>query len=202
MACCWRGGVRLIHEPHPCLLRAPGPACGRPRPLPADASNRRLLRSRRFSTHPLRQIRKTPLSGRFSYLAERVGFEPTLRHNRKPDFESGAFDHSATSPCTRRRGRGDPVADSPPVEVGRIGPRMIRGRPRPDKVAGRGIDQGPLARSRATRNPTRALRVSPRAAMRNAERTCAGSLPQEPPRTTCRSQPGLTQAELSRGARM
>ena len=33
-----------------------------------------------------------------SILAERVGFEPTLRHNRKPDFESGAFDHSATSP--------------------------------------------------------------------------------------------------------
>jgi hypothetical protein len=31
-------------------------------------------------------------------LAERVGFEPTLRQNRKPDFESGAFDHSATSP--------------------------------------------------------------------------------------------------------
>jgi hypothetical protein len=31
-------------------------------------------------------------------LAERVGFEPTLRRNRKPDFESGAFDHSATSP--------------------------------------------------------------------------------------------------------
>ena len=93
-----RGIVRLIPEPHPCALRATGPACGRPRPLPADASNRRLLRTRRFSTHPLRQIRKTPLAGRFSYLAERVGFEPTLRHNRKPDFESGAFDHSATSP--------------------------------------------------------------------------------------------------------
>jgi hypothetical protein len=30
-------------------------------------------------------------------LAERVGFEPTLRC-RKPDFESGAIDHSATSP--------------------------------------------------------------------------------------------------------
>ena len=31
-------------------------------------------------------------------VAERVGFEPTLRQNRKPDFESGAFDHSATFP--------------------------------------------------------------------------------------------------------
>ncbi len=31
-------------------------------------------------------------------LAERVGFEPTVLHNSTPDFESGAFDHSATSP--------------------------------------------------------------------------------------------------------
>ena len=31
-------------------------------------------------------------------LAERVGFEPTLQQNCKPDFESGAFDHSATFP--------------------------------------------------------------------------------------------------------
>lgn len=31
-------------------------------------------------------------------VAERVGFEPTIRYNRIPDFESGAFDHSAISP--------------------------------------------------------------------------------------------------------
>ena len=31
-------------------------------------------------------------------LAERVGFEPTVRFHRTPDFESGTFDHSATSP--------------------------------------------------------------------------------------------------------
>jgi hypothetical protein len=31
-------------------------------------------------------------------LAERVGFEPTSRETREPDFESGAFDHSAISP--------------------------------------------------------------------------------------------------------
>ena len=30
-------------------------------------------------------------------VAERVGFEPTLRF-RKPHFECGAIDHSATSP--------------------------------------------------------------------------------------------------------
>ena len=31
------------------------------------------------------------------YLAERVGFEPTVPCGT-PDFESGTFDHSATSP--------------------------------------------------------------------------------------------------------
>ena len=34
----------------------------------------------------------------FLVLAERVGFEPTVRVNRTPDFESGPFDHSGTSP--------------------------------------------------------------------------------------------------------
>jgi hypothetical protein len=38
-------------------------------------------------------------------LAERVGFEPTLLHNSKPDFESGAIDHSATSPDSGPRGQ-------------------------------------------------------------------------------------------------
>ncbi len=31
-------------------------------------------------------------------LAEREGFEPSIRETRIPDFESGAFDHSATFP--------------------------------------------------------------------------------------------------------
>ena len=31
-------------------------------------------------------------------LAEREGFEPSIREYRIPDFESGAFDHSAISP--------------------------------------------------------------------------------------------------------
>ena len=31
-------------------------------------------------------------------MAERVGFEPTVRENRTLDFESSSFDHSDTSP--------------------------------------------------------------------------------------------------------
>ena len=31
-------------------------------------------------------------------MAEREGFEPSIRTSRIPDFESGAFDHSAISP--------------------------------------------------------------------------------------------------------
>ena len=34
----------------------------------------------------------------FKVLAEQEGFEPSIRHNRIPDFESGAFDHSAIAP--------------------------------------------------------------------------------------------------------
>ncbi len=39
-------------------------------------------------------------------MAEGVGFEPTIRYNRIPDFESGAFDHSAILPgaCRARGG--------------------------------------------------------------------------------------------------
>ena len=36
-------------------------------------------------------------------LAEGVGFEPTVRYNRTPDFESGAFDLSATLPIKKRQ---------------------------------------------------------------------------------------------------
>src|ERR1700757_4705888 len=39
-------------------------------------------------------------TARIELLAERVGFEPTVRYNRTLDFESSAFDHSATSPAT------------------------------------------------------------------------------------------------------
>ena len=33
------------------------------------------------------------------FLAEGVGFEPTVRYSRTPDFESGAFGRSATLPA-------------------------------------------------------------------------------------------------------
>ena len=46
----------------------------------------------------LRQIRKSPLAGALAYLAEREGFEPSKGYKPLPDFESGTFDHSATSP--------------------------------------------------------------------------------------------------------
>src|SRR5690348_12008162 len=52
--------------------------------------------------HAVPETQNAP-RGAFAFLAERVGFEPTLRQYRKPDFESGAFDHSATSPkCSAR----------------------------------------------------------------------------------------------------
>ncbi len=34
-------------------------------------------------------------------MAEREGFEPSIRTSRIPDFESGAFDHSAISPHSK-----------------------------------------------------------------------------------------------------
>src|SRR5690606_9233294 len=87
------GCVRLIPEPHPprCALRASHSA--------VQIRSSRICRTRvGSSTHPLRQPRKKRLSGLFLRLAERVGFEPTVRYKRTPDFESGTFDHSATSP--------------------------------------------------------------------------------------------------------
>ena len=41
--------------------------------------------------------KKAPF-GAFFNVAEREGFEPSTRQNRVPDFESGAIDHSTTSP--------------------------------------------------------------------------------------------------------
>ena len=64
-------------------------------------------------------------------LAERVGFEPTVRYNRTPDFESGAFDHSATAPesgfawCEGRySSRSRPQHFGP----AHVGPQHIRNR--------------------------------------------------------------------------
>src|SRR5690606_1687110 len=55
---------------------------------------------------------KRPLRGVVANLAERGGFEPPRRYKRLPDFESGTFNRSATSPdfpgaAGRDRGRND-----------------------------------------------------------------------------------------------
>ncbi len=42
--------------------------------------------------------KKKPRRAGFFVLAEQEGFEPSIRYNRIPDFESGAFDHSAIAP--------------------------------------------------------------------------------------------------------
>ena len=59
-------------------------------------------------------------------LAERVGFEPTVRHNRTPDFESGAFDHSATSPgfawCEGRNSNSSGQL----LKATQVGPQRLR----------------------------------------------------------------------------
>ena len=44
------------------------------------------------------KIQNGPTRGPFCILAERVGFEPTVRGTRTLDFESSPFDHSGTSP--------------------------------------------------------------------------------------------------------
>ena len=41
--------------------------------------------------------------GKKTEMAEGVGFEPTIRYNRIPDFESGAFDLSAILPTECRQ---------------------------------------------------------------------------------------------------
>ena len=66
-----RISVRPIHGAHPCALRAEGPALRLSRFVPDEFVERE-----RVLLH--RQIRKTPLAGRVSYLAEREGFEPSI----------------------------------------------------------------------------------------------------------------------------
>ncbi len=50
------------------------------------------------SSTALGQNEQGPHKGALFVLAERVGFEPTVRVNRTLDFESSPFDHSGTSP--------------------------------------------------------------------------------------------------------
>ncbi len=65
--------VRPIHGPHPCALRTAGPACGCPNSLRANSSNRVGFQP---ASH---QKQETPRLGRFLFLAEREGFEPSVR---------------------------------------------------------------------------------------------------------------------------
>ena len=52
-----------------------------------------------FLVRPSCVERRKCVDGELSIkMAEREGFEPSIRYNRIPDFESGAFDHSATFP--------------------------------------------------------------------------------------------------------
>src|SRR5690554_705718 len=96
----WRvpGLIRAIHGPHPSgAARLRGslrlsrlavlPIC---RTAPSARVQIQIPLSARYA--------KRPAGGRFAYLAEREGFEPPRRYKRLPDFESGTFNHSATSP--------------------------------------------------------------------------------------------------------
>ena len=69
-------------------------------------------------------------------MAERVGFEPTVRNNRTPDFESGAFDHSATSPLGARVVTGA-------AQYSKAAGRAKRPRPNLDQAAGSSFSAPP-----------------------------------------------------------
>ena len=71
------------------LVTARGASC---------ASDARWSNPSGFVHTPTSQIQNGTRIGALLYLAERVGFEPTVTHNATPDFESGTFDHSDTSP--------------------------------------------------------------------------------------------------------
>ena len=72
-------------------------------PLSRDrltASTSLTLRDRTLcsGSHPPLPNNKIPPKTGVFLLAEKEGFEPSVRINRTTDFESAAFDHSATSP--------------------------------------------------------------------------------------------------------
>jgi hypothetical protein len=59
-----------------------------------------------MAKNPQIKIKKPAFAGSFEwsqlldFMAEREGFEPSIRYNRILDFESSAFDHSATFPAS------------------------------------------------------------------------------------------------------
>ena len=110
-----RGGIAgCIHAPRPCALRAPGPACGCPvlllqnRRTPSGllippAGSAQIVAACACTARTRAMKKAAPWDGFFLYLAERGGFEPPRRYKRLPDFESGTFNRSATSPDVPRR---------------------------------------------------------------------------------------------------
>ena len=125
--------------PHPCVLRTSGPVCGCPDSPQANRSNPRVLISQ-FARNE-----KAPMEGAFSFLAERVGFEPTVRlHVRLISSQV----HSTTLPPLQRGARG-------PRE-----PASLRGRWARDKLP-RGLPVSGAAVSRPFSSPI-AARYRPR----------------------------------------
>ena len=115
-----QGHYGVIPAAHPRTARISRDASGGPSPsvegLPRQGrgeagkgrgprvAQQRVGATRRARRVP-RQIKKKGClsAALFLYLAERGGFEPPRRYKRLPDFESGTFNHSATSPGGPRR---------------------------------------------------------------------------------------------------
>ena len=75
-------GPSMGQTPTRCALRG--------QPAAVQIRSRRICRTVGPSTTSLRQIRKTPRSGRFAYLAEREGFEPSIRLLTRYSLSRGA----------------------------------------------------------------------------------------------------------------
>ena len=109
------GIVRPIPGPHPCAPCASGPACGCPNSLRANSSNR-------VDSHPASPSEKRNAPGGASLVS---GGEGGIRTHGwlspTPDFESGTFDHSATSPDGSRVGASRQV-----YAVARIETSLLR----------------------------------------------------------------------------
>ncbi len=99
---CRREGLRPVCRNSTSLCRTPtagfrrpsGPPCGRPNLLPANLSNPGFSSDLVFPSDTTR----APLREPFLYLAEREGFEPSIRYSRIHTFQACSFDHSDISP--------------------------------------------------------------------------------------------------------
>ncbi len=90
----WRVGLSgPSMDPTPSRLRATGLACGCPILFQTKWSN-----PGGFSPSRHHQKSKTPHEGAFCFFGGEGGIRTHGTLTRTPDFESGTFDHSATSP--------------------------------------------------------------------------------------------------------